>query len=51
LLAGSPLYLTDFNAAVLAVAVGFLAATAALAALLPAYRALRRDPLEALRNE
>ena len=50
-LAGAPLYLTEFNVPVLAAAIAFLAATAALAALLPAFRALRRDPLEALRYE
>jgi len=50
-LAGAPLYLTAFNATVFGFAIAFLAVTAAVAALLPALRALGRDPLEALRYE
>ena len=50
-LAGAPLYLTAFNAIVFAFAIAFLTVTAAVAALLPAFRALGRDPLEALRYE
>ena len=50
-LSGAPFYLNSRDPAAYAAAILVLSATAAAAALLPAWRSLRADPLRALRQE
>lgn len=50
-LTGEPFYLPAVDAATPAVALAFFTAVAAIAALVPASRALGADPLQALRHE